>query len=97
MLVTFGIYEMLHYMEWIKSLSENVQRFNISVCVCVCTCAHVRMHVCSVMSNSLWLYGLSARLLRCLALLSMEFSRQECWSGLPFLMTGNLPDLGIEP
>ena len=88
---------MLHYMEWIKSLSENVQRFNISVCVCVCTCAHVHMHVCSVMSNSLWFYRLSARLLRCLASLSMEFSRQECWSGLPFLMTGNLPDPGIEP
>ena len=29
--------------------------------------------------------------------LSMEFSRQEYWSGLPFLSPGNLPDLGIEP
>ena len=27
--------------------------------------------------------------------LSMEFSRQECWSGLPF-PSGDLPDLGIE-
>jgi len=27
----------------------------------------------------------------------MEFSRQEYWSGLPFLSPGNLPDLGIEP
>ena len=24
--------------------------------------------------------------------LSMEFSRQECWSGLPFLSSGELPD-----
>ena len=27
---------------------------------------------------------------------SMEFSRQEYWSGLPFPSSGNLPDLGIE-
>ena len=29
--------------------------------------------------------------------LSMGFSRQEYWSGLPFLPTGDLPDPGIEP
>ena len=29
--------------------------------------------------------------------LSMEFSRQENWSGLPFPAPGDLPDLGIEP
>ena len=28
---------------------------------------------------------------------SMEFSRQECWSGLPFPSPGNFPDPGIEP
>ena len=27
--------------------------------------------------------------------LSMEFSRQEYWSGLPFLSAGDLPDPGI--
>ena len=27
---------------------------------------------------------------------SMGFSRQECWSGLPFLSPGDLPDPGIE-
>ena len=26
----------------------------------------------------------------------MEFSRQECWSGLPFPSPGDLPDPGIE-
>ena len=31
------------------------------------------------------------------ALLSMEFSRQEYWSGLPFLTPGHLPDPGIKP
>ena len=28
---------------------------------------------------------------------SMGFSRQECWSGLPFPPPGDLPDPGIEP
>ena len=29
--------------------------------------------------------------------LSMGFSRQEYWSGLPFPSPGHLPDPGIEP
>ena len=29
--------------------------------------------------------------------LSMEFSRQESWKGLPFPSPGDLPDPGIEP
>ena len=28
---------------------------------------------------------------------SVDFSRQEYWSGLPFSSPGDLPDLGIEP
>jgi len=33
----------------------------------------------------------------CQASLSMGFSRQGYWSGLPFLIPGDLPDPGIEP
>ena len=33
----------------------------------------------------------------CQALLSMEFSRQEYWSGLPFPTPGDLSQPGIEP
>ena len=33
----------------------------------------------------------------CQAPLSMGFSRQEYWRGLPFPSPGDLPDLGIEP
>ena len=33
----------------------------------------------------------------CQAPLSMEFSRQEYWCGLPFPPPGDLPDPGIEP
>ena len=29
--------------------------------------------------------------------LSMEFSRQEYWNGLPFASPGDLPDPSIEP
>ena len=29
--------------------------------------------------------------------LSMEFFRQEYWSGLPFLSPGDLPSLGLKP
>ena len=32
-----------------------------------------------------------------LAPLSMEYSRQEYWSGLPFPTPGDLPDPGTEP
>ena len=40
----------------------------------------------SVMSDSLQPHGLS-----------MGFSRQEYWSGLPFPSPGDLPDPGLEP
>ena len=33
----------------------------------------------------------------CEAPLSMEFSRQEYWNGLPFLSPGDLSNPGIEP
>ena len=33
----------------------------------------------------------------CQAPLSMGFSRQEYWSGLPFPSPGDLPDPGIKP
>ena len=46
---------------------------------------------CSVVSDSLQLRGLHQ------APLSIKFSRQEYWNGLPFPTPGNLPDPGIEP
>ena len=33
----------------------------------------------------------------CQAPLSMEFSRKEYWSGLPFSSPGDLPDAGVNP
>ena len=46
------------------------------------------------MSDSFWPHGLT---IAYQAPLSMGFSRQEYWSGLPFPSPGDLPDLGIEP
>ena len=63
----------------------------VCVCVCVCARAHVRVQVCSVMSNSVTIWTIAGQ-----APLSMKFSRQEYWSGLPSPLPGALPDPGIE-
>ena len=47
---------------------------------------------CSVMFDSVTSQAVAHQ-----APLSMEFSRQERWSGLPFPSPEDLPDPGIEP
>ena len=54
------------------------------MCVCVC--------VCSVVSDSVTLWTVAHQ-----APLSMEFSRQEYGSRLPYPTPRDLPDPGIEP
>ena len=49
------------------------------------------VHSCSVLSDPLQLHGTRQ------APLSMEFPRQEYWSGLPFPTSGHLPNPGTEP
>ena len=50
------------------------------------------MHVShSVLSDSVTTWTVA-----CEAPLSMGFSRQKYWSGLPFLSPGDLPDPGVE-
>ena len=59
------------------------------MCVCVCLCVLVTqscLTFCDLMDHR-----------ACQALLSMEFSRQEYWSGLPFPFSGDLSDPGIRP
>ena len=59
--------------------------------MCVCVCMY------SVVSDSLWPHGLKPPgSSACQILLSMEFSRQGYWSGLPLPAPGDIPDLGIE-
>ena len=50
------------------------------------------MRVCSVMSDSATSWTVARQ-----APLSMEISRQEYWSGLPFPSSGNLSKPGIKP
>ena len=50
---------------------------------------------CSVMSKQL--HADSMDCIACQAPLSMEFSRQEYWIGLPFPSPGYLPDPGMDP
>ena len=54
------------------------------VCVCVWALSHVQLFVTP------WTLAHQAPL-------SMEFSRQEYWSGLPFPSPGHLPNPGIKP
>ena len=54
-------------------------------------CRHV-CQITSVVSNFTTLWTVTHQ-----APLSMEFSRQERWSGLPFPTPGDLPNAGIKP
>ena len=60
------------------------------VCVCVCARARVLALSCGLLFVTPWTVA-------CQAPLSMGFSRQECWSGLPFPSPGDLPNSVIEP
>ena len=61
------------------------------VCVCVCVCVCVSFLVCSIVSDSFDPMGYNPPMST-----SMEFSRQEYWSGLPYIPPGCLPDPGVE-
>ena len=58
-------------------------------------CAYV-VYVCARLLSHVRLF-MTSRPVACQAPLSMEFSRQEYWIGLPFLIPGDLPNPEIEP
>ena len=68
-----------------------IQQSELYQCMCVFVCARVRararMQACIVMSNSVTLWTAVRQ-----SPLSMGFSRQKYWSGLPFPLPGNLPN-----
>ena len=73
-----------------QSSSFKKKRLAVNQTVGLYACA---LCVCSVMSNSfatLWTVASQAHL-------SMKFSRQEHWSGLPFLPPGDFPHPRIKP
>ena len=80
--------------QWVKTFrysfigNQPVQNFVLLVCVCVCVC------VCYLLSRGQlfatpWTAAHQASL-------SMRFSRQGYWSGLPFPFPGDLPNPGVE-
>ena len=69
----------------VRSLTSPVAAGPLDVCVSVCALGHVRLFA------PRGLHGAPQ------ALPSMEFSRQEHWSGLPSPPPGDLPHRGLEP
>ena len=65
-------------------LVQYLETFRLSKGRCVCVLSHAQFFAAS------WTVAHQAPL-------SMEFSRQEYWSGLPFPSPGDLPNSGIEP
>ena len=65
-----------------KILNVQSSIFINYICASVCSCVRL-------FANS-WIVGIQAPL-------SMQFSRQEYWSGLPFPSPGDLPDPEIKP
>ena len=65
---------------------EKYEKECIYVCICVCVCvlSHIRHFVTP------WTVDHQPPL-------SIRFSRQEYWSGLPFSPPGDLPNPGNEP
>ena len=98
------------YILWVYTVlcTRNLSGIQISfsalkipcVCVCVCVCVWVSqcpknpVCVCDSLSH-VWLFA-TPWTIPCQAPLTMEFSRQEDWSGLAFSSPGDLPDPGTD-
>ena len=87
----------LPFMRWVSSEDQIYSMMTIvyntvlcvrklpCVCVCVCVCAQLCLTLRDLMNSSPQVP------------LSMEFSRQEYCSGLPFSTPGDLPSPGLKP
>ena len=83
--------------KFLKILCPRIGRLNV-VKVAVLPnliCERNTVRVLSLFSR-VWLFE-TVWTIACQAPLSMGFSRQECWSGLPCPPPGDLPDPGNEP
>ena len=76
-------YEKTHFQLY-TLLCSLFNHAHIHICVCVYVCLS-----CDQLFVTPWTVAHQAPL-------SMGFSRQECWSGLPFLLPRDLPDPRIE-
>ena len=83
--------------EWIDNVRYTYIYIYV-ICMYVYSHTHTHTHICMCMLSCFSHVQLFATLwtIACQAPLSMGFSRQEYWSGLPCPPLGDLPDLGIE-
>ena len=90
-----------HSFTFIYSLSHSHAYALTILHTCIYSCSHI--HSFTLVYTSLYPYVVVVLVAKlCLTVthwspLSMEFSRQEYWSGLPFPSPGDLPDPGIKP
>ena len=75
------------YMISVREFKKRIFMNKIQLTKLLCN-GYSLLFSCSVMSDSFETPQ---------APLSLEFSRQECWSGEPLLSPGYLPDPGIKP
>ena len=80
----------------VVSAGSKVNQLCVCVCVFVCVCVCVYPRARTQPCQTLRPHGLSGVSLH-QAPLSMGFSRQQSWSGLPFPPPGDLSDPGIKP
>ena len=80
-----GQFQMSVYQCSVQSLSHVIPSYKYALTIQKLLC----VQSCLTLCNSVDCSSPSS--------LSMEFSRQECWNGLPFSPPGDLPNLGIEP
>ena len=91
---------LLHCRQTLYRLSH--QGFSLGICLCslmncrFSICAYCRVCISSVQSLSRVRLFATPWTVAYQAPPSMGFSRQECWSGLPFPSPGDLPDPEIE-
>ena len=83
------IKHVLNHQQGIIIILGVIDVMSVTLCVCVCVC------VCVCMLSPVWLFGTPWTIVY-QAALSLEFSRQEYWSGLPFPTPGDLSDPGLE-
>ena len=77
----------IHFVNKLRPLLVVSVSMCVCVCVCVCVCTHAQW--CPIVCNPM--------VCTCQAPLSMEFSRQEYWSSLPFSTYGIFLTQGSNP
>ena len=75
---------------WGRKVSDTAERVSLTL--------HIYIYLLLLFSHSVVSDSFATPwIVACQAPLSMEFSRQEYWSGLPFPPPGDLPNPGIKP